>query len=791
MIMRNLILLAYCWLPLLIAPLAAQALTIKQSNVAFNAGGFDSFQVLGDFEGLTLDQADQVRLDVGGFTQSIPLSAFKKQKDLYKYTAPKGEIGLTSVMINLQRKTFYAKGQNLRLGGFTNPLAVRLAAGVFDDCAMLTFSGKAAAWTFSSKNNSQSACLLVDAPKTEPGAFLAGEPQDVRIQARVAPDVPFDKKSVDLVEVDPLTKTPRVELLCNLVDDGNTSAGDDVAGDNVFSCLAPFNEASPRGILLTVRARMGSDVVYSPYFPLEAVASLGAEAAAEAANTQQAALQIWQEKSAGLGYGNKARKQTLKQILALPGVAKAGISKDGFTIWIKYSSGISGGLMTNPPGTRGGVGKLADAQALNTSPASFSRYTKTIPGVMPSISASNPVQKTADRAVGNNKVLIWDAYRSDFAPFDEASNLQQLYQGAQCPKFDVTYLKDEQATLASVKSFSEYGTIILVTHGALDSDGQAIFLTQEKVDADSILQYAPELVSGQLVMMGDAFAVRPSFIKNLPGNFEGSIVYNGSCQSSANNTMANAFLNKGANTYYGFNRAVNSDFAKNVAEQLFPSLVTSGRNAGDAFSPVFPKIDLSAPFAGFYQSGDNKTAYSGQFRNGDFETGDLTAWKRVGDGRVVSALGEYSSSGKFMGLVSTGLGLTGASGSIEQNFCLPANATHLQFNWNLSSEKFREFCKGQVDSFDVELIDAAGTHRLLHQSVNDMCASSALSRSGLHFDRGPNGDVWSTGWVSEKIAISSFAAAGKGKGVKVVFRTSGTSTYDTATLVDDIELVVP
>jgi hypothetical protein len=53
---------------LLLLPISSQAIVINQGNVTFNPKKSDSFQIVGSFTNLSLDQADQVRLDVGSFS---------------------------------------------------------------------------------------------------------------------------------------------------------------------------------------------------------------------------------------------------------------------------------------------------------------------------------------------------------------------------------------------------------------------------------------------------------------------------------------------------------------------------------------------------------------------------------------------------------------------------------------------------------------------------------------------------------------------------------------------------
>ena len=59
-------------------------------------------------------------------------------------------------------------------------------------------------------------------------------------------------------------------------------------------------------------------------------------------------------------------------------------------------------------------------------------------------------------------------------------------------------------------------------------------------------------------------------------------------------------------------------------------------------------------------------ANDGSLINASWDAGKSTGWKAVGDGRVISRLGvTVPVAGKFMGIISTGLGFTAQSGSLE------------------------------------------------------------------------------------------------------------------------------
>lgn len=162
-----------------------------------------------------------------------------------------------------------------------------------------------------------------------------------------------------------------------------------------------------------------------------------------------------------------------------------------------------------------------------------------------------------------------------------------------------------------------------------------------------------------------------------------------------------------------------------------------------------------------------------------------------------------------MGLISTGLGYTVASGSIEQKVCLPPDAQRLEFYWNFNSEEFIEWC-GSIyqDHFRVDIVTDTGAQNLFYRKVDDLCGS--VSPSNLKFDQssgfctpfpdwvgyGTGGNdctVWTTGWQLQSIDISGIATANQNKPVTIRFSAGdvGDSIFDSAVLLDDIKITKP
>jgi len=625
-----------------------------------------------------------------------------------------------------------------------------------------------------------------------PRAFHTNTPTDVRIEARVPVSLGEKIKSV---KIHPLLSSGYAAgaALCVLYDNGNLANGDDIAGDRVFSCLAPIEDAVPttRSLAVVVSGPAGSSI--SREVAIHTVDPLTNAQAQAVVDVQAQALALWQAQLGLLGDTLGARQTAAADILALAEVVDAGVSSDDLTIWYVLDSGVRGGLALAPAGTRGAAGATAAA-----APSAFG------PARGPHMRGAAAVSP-----VGSHRVLVYDPFASDFGAFDEGPGVRDLYEAKACPLFEVDHLVNAAADLDAVLEFAGYGTVVLVTHGALDGDGDAVFLTRETASLGNVLDWDVYLILQELTVMNGVFAVRPDFVRNLPGFFDDAIVYAGSCHGAANTSLADAFFERGAGTYFGFDGVVHSDFAETAATQLFTELASDLDTTGVAFAAVTPTQDPTAPGASIVQLGAPDLAYSPDIRNGGFESGTLAGWERDGDGRVIQKLGAFAPrEGEFMGIISTGLGFTTASGAIEQGFCLDPAAATLRFDWNFSSEELVEYCNSVYDDpFVVELIVNPGqlgeqTIELFYQDVDTVCDS--VNPTKLYFDQsvpgcvssasgvGSGGNdclVHSTGWREATIDISAEAAANGGEPVVLRFSNtdSADSIFDSAVLLDGIE----
>ncbi|MFH1531264.1 MAG: hypothetical protein ABIK09_11110 [Pseudomonadota bacterium] len=178
--------------------------------------------------------------------------------------------------------------------------------------------------------------------------------------------------------------------------------------------------------------------------------------------------------------------------------------------------------------------------------------------------------------------------------------------------------------------------------------------------------------------------------------------------------------------------------------------------------------------------------------------GTLAGWMWSGDVQVIEHLGATPApEGDRMALVSTGL-IFPESGALWRAFCPPAGATHLEFSWRFYSEEFIEWCGSAFqDKFVVYVSVGALEQPVFSVTVQDLCPPTecagcggmfvGLEEADVAFDQG---GVWMTPWQEASVALPA-GLTGEGLTVRFEVQDVGDSIYDTASLIDDVRLVIP
>jgi hypothetical protein len=244
----------------------------------------------------------------------------------------------------------------------------------------------------------------------------------------------------------------------------------------------------------------------------------------------------------------------------------------------------------------------------------------------------------------------------------------------------------------------------------------------------------------------------------------------------------------------GYTDYVSCSYAQNTLQEIIDRMYedkTSLEAMQSAVSKYGANDADSDPAALVYTGATDLRFPLSNLTNAGFEDGIIEPWQREGDGRVITGLGiERPKEGKFMGIISTGLGYTTTAGSIQQRLCVPDSGGTLSFRWSMYSEEWLEYVGSQFqDAFSVSVavVDpvtgAVGSFSTLFNRTVDGLAGQVVP-ADVGFDRG---GVYKTGWRIDMLNLNAYA------GKTIVLRFSctdvGDSIYDSAVLLDDIKFV--
>lgn len=629
-------------------------------------------------------------------------------------------------------------------------------------------------------------------PRLDKQAVFVGTSQTICVNVQLDPFSKVEASTFRLLEVD--KDGVEIKEVGKLIDNGSLSNCDEIQGDSVYSIkINPSTAAEKRyyyRAAVNYQFENTPKVARTAMFHLDVFEKIKADDLNKIKALQATAKDTYL--STLNAQGQQAAQTAALNILKADSlVDSVGVANNGFGIWVYYKSGIIGTVRLNPQGVRGSG----------------------IPTTAPLMSVGQFLS-SGRQEVGTKRTIVLGAANKELGTNDEAADIHNKLKLSSCPTYSIDGpFYDSAVTVAKMRTLPQYGVIVFTGHGdALFKDlaqtvkdkfgwrhsgSQEVIWTGEKPGSSVSNELMIDLKQGRIAIDADGWAVLPSFIRDYSkgNNFPDSLVYLGACRSVYNGTMVAAFIGNGARTVFGYSQYVKNTWARLKGTALFTGLIDQKKMALQAFNGE--GSDGGTPASKFLFFGNTSHSISGsEFTNGLFSKGNLNGWILDGDARVVFRLGKTGPiSGKFMGIISTGLGFTTATGAMEQTFCIPDGASQISFWWKFYSEEFiNDYCCSSFDdSLDVTLESLSSSLKktLLKTSVNTICAcgqggpsSVAFKKSDVEFDVG---DTWYVEWAKTTVDISDFA--GKGP-VKLRFFTTDLtdSAYDTAILIDKIEI---
>lgn len=657
-----------------------------------------------------------------------------------------------------------------------------------------------------------------------PGEMIVNTSTVIKLRIQADPGIKVSSTDLKIIKIG---KDGKESEIGSVADNGNLSEfGDDIKGDNIFNGRVTITETSSGEIFLKVKGEMFNDKgnpvaiqsekaglkVYEDIKPTE-IKSLF---------TVQNGIKTQLKTFLGNNQSNapQAIGKLLEWIKARPEVESASLS-NGSSIEIKYKSGLMGGVVISledangKVDTRGGLSVPQPGEPKERAKTAKIPVNKQTRGE--NYYSSSEINYRDDfnpDHIGNRNVFIYAPYEASWKN-NERPHIINILDTLKCGDFDVTYYTNQDANVARFAEMMSYGMVVLSTHG---SGGGKAVLTGEI--ADTLLpeyQTYKALMKGDNPKMGisknitiskqgdvvdkkDVYKLYASYISSMTGTFPQSVILANFCGSDQTPPLKDAFIGKGAKTYFGYTETVNGGFCVAVAKDVFLTLASKKKNTADVSK--INTSDPQEPFATLKMEGSGTMRYPSEIVNGNFEKGML-GWTKSGDGRVISQLGsEDTGEGLYMGIISTGLGYTTATGSIFQSFTVPNNANTLELEWNFLSEEFLEYIgSAYQDKFSIVLqSDYFGEEILLSRTIDGIAASFGAKAPTIEIPEGIPGDlisvspdivfdrggVYMTGWQSESFDIKSY----RGRCVTLIFRSTdvGDSIYDTAILIDDVKI---
>lgn len=613
-------------------------------------------------------------------------------------------------------------------------------------------------------------------------AFFLGEAAENRIYVRLSPS----KTDVDSVCV---TLEGSDTPAATLYDNGSLANGDEIKNDRIYSALLPIHptEAGTYHYLAAVTDQKGK--IFTKPFTIQVYDRMTSQDEKELyeLNTRtdaflkqlldagQPGLPDIMEQTAEFLCGEEAVSEVRKQDRSLEVVYRYGFSSSIYFEDAEHIRDMS----------RGGAQTTTEYNAYLKE--KYSQYS----------------QDEACTTTGSGRILIWAPFDTEWGDSDEASLVNSVLGGADSePSAKVDIIRDADADAESLKGLSQYGLVILATHGG---DGEWL-ATGETVGPEPdgqgpLLQTGEKRIVKRVDITGKelktTYAVTDKWIRsNMDAALLDTIILNNSCESLKTEKLWSAFESRGASAYLGYSKAVTNEFAILNAFQLLNELVNNNNpvclayaaSCDTHFSPEGSHL-LARGQANI------KLPFQGENANFSFES-DLRGWELEGDVRILSSLGSLAATdGEKMCFVSTGTGYTNALGLFRQKITIPEGAKELSFDWNYMSEEFLEYIGSEYDDpFCVELISQEGEQiPVLTTSVNQIATDFHASKKDggdlikvspeITFDQG---DVWMTGWQHESADISHRA----GQELTLQFSTQNAwdLVYTTAVLIDNIRI---
>ncbi|MCI5139898.1 MAG: hypothetical protein D3922_16145, partial [Candidatus Electrothrix sp. AR1] len=285
--------------------------------------------------------------------------------------------------------------------------------------------------------------------------------EEVTFRAHLDYDLPeLVPNVVEVEQIDDYGNFIQTEGL--MLDNGDRSIGDKIAGDGIFIFRKTYEAADPGEIHFRIKAELDGEVLYSKTFSLTFYLPESDEAWLAMDDALSEAGDLYQNLILKRS-PDKAMKEVVVYLKNLSVVEDAGISKGGASIWVRYKDASEGAVILSlPPDTRGSGSTMTGSTHPLTKKSNNINHSESLE------SSSGNIY------VENSKVLIISMFSDEF-DHSEGDDIEKIYRdynrNSGCQKYDIEHLKYEDPNVTSktiiqaLKNLEDYGIIHIISHG--------------------------------------------------------------------------------------------------------------------------------------------------------------------------------------------------------------------------------------------------------------------------------------------------------------------------------------
>lgn len=181
----------------------------------------------------------------------------------------------------------------------------------------------------------------------------------------------------------------------------------------------------------------------------------------------------------------------------------------------------------------------------------------------------NSVKISFESQENNNRAVVLDPFNSEFnfLSLDAYEMyMRSIIYNLERAGYTVDYYKDENVTISLLKRLDDegYSVIYINSHGFIDPHGFYGLFVNEKIDSEKVNLYNDDLEEDRIGYLEDGslagyLYVTPKFF-SLYGNnslFTDALIFIDACYSGNKTSLAEVFLNLGAQCFIGWNGPVN------------------------------------------------------------------------------------------------------------------------------------------------------------------------------------------------------------------------------------------